>query len=153
MGIFPLGFVSPKQQTFNKEHTHENGNHSSGIQRTVQGSWHSPDELFEMLRVDIREQVGRYFTELMRTELTGFLGRERYERQQEPSNHRNDSYERSITLKGIGEVTAKVPRDRLGTYRTQVLPRGRRYEKGITEDLSLMFLTGISTRSISLISR
>ena len=86
----------------------------------------SPDELFEMLRVDIREQVGRYFTELMRTELTGFLGRERYERQQEPSNHRNGSYERSITLKGIGEVTAKVPRDRLGIYRTQVLPRGRR---------------------------
>ena len=33
----------------------------------------SPDELFEMLRVDIREQVGRYFTELMRTELTGSL--------------------------------------------------------------------------------
>ena len=66
----------------------------------------SPDELFEMLRVDIREQVGRYFTELMRTELTGFLGRERYERHQKPSNHRNGSYERSITLKGIGEVTA-----------------------------------------------
>ena len=59
----------------------------------------SPDELFEMLRVDIREQVGRYFTELMRRELTGFLGRERYERHQEPSN-RNGSYERSITLKG-----------------------------------------------------
>ena len=37
----------------------------------------------------------------MRTELTGFLGRERYERQQEPSNHRNSSYERSITLKGL----------------------------------------------------
>ena len=106
-----------------------------------------------MLRVDIRGHVGRYFTELMRTELTGFLGRKRYERQQEPSNHRNGSYERSITLKGIGEVTAKVPRDRLGTYRTQVLPRDRRYEKGITKDLSLMFLTGISTRSLSLISR
>ena len=40
----------------------------------------TPDELFEMLRVDIREQVGRYFTELMRKALTGFLGRERYER-------------------------------------------------------------------------
>ena len=57
-----------------------------GIQRAVQGSWQHPDELFEMLRVDIREQVGRYFTELMRTELTGFLGRERYERQQKPSS-------------------------------------------------------------------
>ena len=36
----------------------------------------SPGELFEMLKMDIREQVGRYFTELMRTELTRFLGRE-----------------------------------------------------------------------------
>ena len=68
-------------------------------------------------------------------------------------NHRNGSYERSTTLKGIGEVTAKVPRDRLGTYRTQVLPFGSRYEKGIAEDLSLMFMTGISTRSLSLIPR
>ena len=39
MGIYPLGFVSPKQQTFNNEHTYENGNQSSGIQRSVQGSW------------------------------------------------------------------------------------------------------------------
>ena len=62
----------------------------------------SPVELFEMLRVDIREQVDRYFTELIRTELTGFLGRERYERHKEPSNYRNDSYECSISLKEIG---------------------------------------------------
>mgnify|MGYP001165564244 CR=1 FL=1 len=52
----------------------------------------SQDELFEMLRVDILKQVGRYFTELMRTELTGLLGREHYESQQEPSNHRKGSY-------------------------------------------------------------
>ena len=45
----------------------------------------SPDELFEMLRMNIRKQVGRYFTELMLTELIGFLGRERYERHQKPS--------------------------------------------------------------------
>ena len=38
------------------------------FKKTVQGSW-SPDELYEMLRVDIREQVDRYFTELIRTEL------------------------------------------------------------------------------------
>ena len=45
----------------------------------------SPDELFEMLRVGIRKQVGRYFSELMRTELTGFLGREPYEGHQKLS--------------------------------------------------------------------
>ena len=37
----------------------------------------NPNKLFEMLSVNIREQVGRYFTELMLTELTGFLGLER----------------------------------------------------------------------------
>jgi len=46
----------------------------------------STDELFDMLRVDICEHVGRYFTELMRTELTEFLRRERYEHHQKPSN-------------------------------------------------------------------
>ena len=59
----------------------------------------SQDELFEMLRVDIHEQVGRYFTKFMSTKLTGFLRHERYKRQKEPSNHRN-GYECSITLKG-----------------------------------------------------
>jgi len=33
-----------------------------------------------MLRVDMRDQVGGYLTELMRTELTASLGREKYER-------------------------------------------------------------------------
>ena len=70
MVIFPLGFISPKQQIFNKEHTHDNENQINGIQRAVQGLG-SPDELFEMLRVDICEQVCHYFTESMRTELTG----------------------------------------------------------------------------------
>ncbi len=79
-----------------------------------------------MLKVDILEQVGRYFSELKLTELNGLLGREHYERQQEPSNHRNGSYERSTNLKGIGEVTTNLPRDRFGTYQPQVLPRGRR---------------------------
>ncbi len=85
----------------------------------------SPDELFEMLSLDIREQTGRYFTELMRMELTRFLERELYERQQKLSYHRNGFYERSKTLKGIEEVTVKVSRDRLGAYRTRVLLRGR----------------------------
>ena len=78
----------------------------------------SPDKLFEMLRVDSTEQVGRYFTELMRTELIRFLGREGYIFHQNPSNQRNDSYERSIVFKGIEEVTTKVHRDRFEIYRT-----------------------------------
>lgn len=46
-----------------------------------------------------------------------------------------------------------VPRDRLGQYKTQVLPRYDRYEEQIKEDLSLMFLSGISTRTLALLSK
>jgi len=65
-----------------------------------------PDSLFEMIRADIKESLGQYLTELMDTELTGFLGRDRYQRINGKNNHRNGSYSRRYTLKGIGEVGA-----------------------------------------------
>jgi len=35
-----------------------------------------PERLFEMIRVDIRENVGQYLSKLMDMELSHFLGRE-----------------------------------------------------------------------------
>jgi putative transposase len=110
------------------------------------------EKFFEMIRYNVQEEVGKYLSKLMDLELTHFLGRERYERKRKPSNHRNGNYHRDFTLKGIGEVQVHVPRDRQGQFRTQVLPRSKQYEEAVTRDLSLMFLTGISTRSLSLLS-
>ena len=76
-----------------------------------------PEDLFEMIRVSVKENVGHYLSELMDMELTDFLGRGRYERCEGDSNHRNGSYGRHFTLKGIGEVPLKVPRDREGDFR------------------------------------
>ena len=101
-----------------------------------------PDGLFEMIRSDVKKSVGQYMSELMETELTGFLGRDRYERVEVESNHRNGSYGRKFTLKGIGEVGVKVPRDRKGEFSTQVIPRGKQYEDALREDLCAMFLAG-----------
>jgi len=111
-----------------------------------------PEKLFEMIRVDIRKDVGEYLSKLMGMELTHFLGREWYEHGRGDVNHRNGSYDRNFTLKGIGEVQVDVPRDRKGKFKTQVIPRSKRYEDEIRQDLSFMFLTGISTRSLSMIS-
>ena len=111
-----------------------------------------PEKLFDMIRCDIRETVGDYLTAMMNAELTHFLGRKPYERGGKDSNHRNGSYGRDFTLKGIGHVEVKVPRDRKGDFTTQVMPRSKQYEEEISRDLSLMFLTGISTRSLSMIS-
>ena len=112
-----------------------------------------PEQIFEMIRLDVREIVGDYMTAMMSAELTHFLGREPYARSQGDVNHRNGSYGRAFTLKDIGEVEVKVPRDRKGEFTTQVIPRSKQYEEEISRDLSLMFLAGISTRSLSMISR
>lgn len=112
----------------------------------------APQKLFEMIRVDLRESVGRYLSEMMEVELSCFLGREPYERKDGEVNYRNGFYERNFTLKGIGQVGVRVPRDRKGHFHSRVIPRGKQYEDAIREDLCLMFLTGVSTRSLSMIS-
>ena len=111
-----------------------------------------PERIFDMIRVEVREHVGQYLSKLMDTELTHFLGREWYEHGRGDVNHRNGSYKRNFTLKGIGDVETDVPRDRNGDFKTQVIPRSKRYEDEIRQDLSFMFLTGISTRTLSMIS-
>jgi putative transposase len=111
-----------------------------------------PENLFEMIRVGIRENVGEYLSRLMDMERTQFLGRQRYEHGQGDVNHRNGSYPRNFTLKGIGQVNVRVPRDREGAFETQIIPRSKRYEDELRQDLSMMFLTGVSTRTLSMMS-
>jgi len=103
--------------------------------------------------MDIREAVGQYLSNLMDMELDHFLGRKRYERTgEEDPNHRNGSYDRNFTLKGIGPVEVEVPRDRKGKFKTKIIARSKRYEEDLRQDLCLMFLSGVSTRSLSMIS-
>ncbi|NVM26620.1 MAG: transposase, partial [Desulfobacterales bacterium] len=100
-----------------------------------------PEKLFEMIRGEVRQTVGHYLSKMMGMELTHFLGREPYERGQGEVNHRNGSYDRNFTLKGIGEVGLKIPRDRKGSFKTQIIPRSKQYEDELREDLTFMFLT------------
>lgn len=97
-----------------------------------------PERIFEMIRMEIRENVGTYLSRLMVMELTRFLGRERYEHGRGDIDHRNGSYGRHFTLKGIGEVNVEVPRDRKVEFKTQVIPRSKRYESELRQDLSMM---------------
>jgi putative transposase len=111
-----------------------------------------PESLFEMIRSKVQRSVEGYLTQLMKDELSGFLGRKPYERIEEETNHRNGSYGRKFTLKGIGELAVKVPRDRKGEFTTQVIPRSKQYEDSLREDLCAMFLAGVSTRTLSIMS-
>jgi len=111
-----------------------------------------PGKLFKMMRQEIRETTGQYLSELIQVELTNFLGRLPYERRSGSRNHRNGYYHRRFTLKRIGEVLVRMARDRKGKFCSQVLPRSKRYEEELRQDICVMYLTGISTRTLSMIS-
>jgi putative transposase len=102
-----------------------------------------PEKLFEMIRFDIRETAGQYLTAMMNAELSNFLGREPYERSPGEPNHRNGSYDRNFTLKGIGEVNAHVPRYRKGEFKTQVIPRSKQYEEEIARWTGRGFVSSV----------
>ena len=120
-----------------------------------------PTKLFEMMELNIQKQVGNYLSKLMDLELTDYLGRKPYQRtgassdlkDEKPKNYRNGSYSRKFFIKNIGKVETKVPRDRNNEFHTKVLPKAKRYDERLYSDLHVMFLSGISTRALSMLSK
>jgi putative transposase len=113
----------------------------------------SPEKMFEMMRIDIKGMCEKAVIDLLKVELSHFLGRDEYERITEKKNYRNGSYNRSYTVKNIGTLNIKVPRDRNGEYSSKLIRKYERYDKALEKDIVLMFLSGLSTRGISLISK
>jgi len=117
----------------------------------------TPERMFEMFRIDMKQACEKAVTELIKVELTRHLGREKYQRSPAESglvkNYRNGCYPRSYTVKNIGTLDIKVARDRVGTFESKLVNKYERYEKAIEKDIVLMFLSGLSTRGISLISK
>ena len=77
-----------------------------------------PSKMFELIRTDVKEMVGNYISELLDIELKDHLKRDRYERSADiDPNYRNGSYDRRFCMKGVGDTTITVPRDRKGSYK------------------------------------
>ena len=71
----------------------------------------------------------------------------------EADNKRNGFRTRTFGIKGLGEVTIRVPRDRAGRFNTNVAPEGRRHDEATEKDLALLHLAGLSTRMLAHVSR
>lgn len=85
---------------------------------------------------------------VMESEIELFLGQEA-----ERENKRNGYVTRTFTMKGVGAVQLRVPRDRAGRFESVVAPKGRRYDAALEKDLALLHLAGLSTRMLSHVSR
>lgn len=129
---------------------------TSELKTFVQNLPQLKDQIFEMMNLDIKQVSADYLGRLMNMELSVFLGRDRHERVNAVSstsrNYRNGYYLRTLAVKNLGALSIKVPRDRLGEYKTNVLPRYDRIDPQIKSDAVLMYFLGMSTRSLSLVS-
>jgi len=125
------------------------------VRKVLQALPAKREELFEMMRFDVKEAAAKYLNNLMNMELSFFLGRDKYQRtfiDFSERNYRNGSYSRTFAVKGLGKLKVTVPRDRLCEFNTSVLPKFNQYDQSIQQDSVLMFLAGVSTRSVELLS-
>jgi len=101
-------------------------------------------EVVEQARDAVREGLQR----VMEAEIELFLGKSG-----EDDNKRNGYVSRSFGIKGVGVVSLRVPRDRKGRFRTNVVPANRHYDEATEKDLALLNLAGVSTRMLAQVSQ
>jgi len=111
-----------------------------------------PMGALQRLAGDLRERFEGFMNDLLQAELSMQLGREPYERAPGGSNHRNGYRPRRFTLKGLGTLELRIPRDREGQYQTELVPERIQYDPAIEQDLQMLFLGGASTRTVELMS-
>jgi putative transposase len=90
--------------------------------------------------------AGRGLEALLRMELAILLEREQA---QGVVNWRNGYRGRTLSLAGLGQLGFLVPRDRLGHYRSELLPFRKRRTEELEKLAAEMFLAGLSTRDVA----
>lgn len=108
----------------------------------------SPAQAMRELTAQVKEGVKDTLERLLEAEIELFLGQDA-----EATNKRNGFRVRTFSLKGVGVLQLRVPRDRLGRFDSKIVPVGRRYDEALEKDLALLHLAGLSTRMLSHISR
>jgi transposase-like protein len=89
--------------------------------------------------------------EILQAEITEHLGAEPGEQTDRRRGYRNGSYKRGLTTR-IGHLTLEVPRDRDGTFQTELFERYQRSEKALVLALMEMVVQGVSTRRVKKIT-
>jgi len=109
-----------------------------------------PDEkIQEMLQGDrgIAVLLEPILNQILQSEMTEHLGAESGERTDSRSGYRNGTYQRKLTTR-VGTLELEVPRDREGTFQTELFQRYQRSEKALVLALMQMVVQGVSTRRV-----
>ena len=104
-------------------------------------------QALDTLTRHLRESVSSAINDLLNLEMTLFLGRP-----EEAGNKRNGYRSREYHLRGIGTLRLQLPRDRDGRFESVVVPSHERIDPRTRKDLAVLYLAGLSNRTLSMIS-
>lgn len=104
-------------------------------------------KFLEELTTETKHAVSRAINNLLKTELALFLGGS-----DQADNKRNGYEKRNYTLKGIGQLQLRMPIDRKRAFKSVLIPPREQVDPRLKEDLAVLHLAGISTRTLSLVS-
>lgn len=92
--------------------------------------------------------ISESFNALLNHEMEIFLGSE-----DQSDNKLNGYYARKYAIKGLGSINLKVPRDRKGAFTSKVIAPHERVDPRLKEDIAILHLAGLSTRTLAMISQ
>ncbi len=107
-----------------------------------------PENFHQYLRAEIRDATRTVMEEIMREELSHFLGAAWGESTAQRKGYRNGFYTRDLMTRTGPIEDLNVPRDRAGQFHTQAFEQYCRYEPQIAEGLTQMFVAGASTHKV-----
>jgi putative transposase len=108
----------------------------------------TPGNAMKQVVAGVHSALRSGLEQVMAAEIALFLGEPA-----EAGNKRNGYVTRDFAFKGVGVVQLRVPRDRAGRFVSAVVPARRRYDEATEKDLALLHLAGLSTRTLSQVSR
>jgi len=108
----------------------------------------SPSDAMREVLTSVQQGFKTTLERIMDAEIALFLGSDEGQ-----CNKRNGHVTRSFAFKGLGVVQLRVPRDRKGRFVSKVVPPRNRYDEALEKDLALLHLAGLSTRTLSLLSK
>lgn len=116
--------------------------------QAIEAFRHNRIRAFESIHTELRAAVGGVFNHLLRTEMTIFLGKP-----EQSGNKRNGYKERDYALKGVGCIRLKMPQDRKSKFKSAIVPANEQIDPRLKEDMAVLHLAGLSTRTLAMISR
>lgn len=96
----------------------------------------------------VKKSVSSVVNELLNTEMNLYLGSPN-----QADNRRNGYKQRSYTLKGIGTIEVNIPQARQAGFDSVVIPKGERVDPRLKEDMAVLSLAGLSTRTLAMVSK